>query len=330
MLPIIPIVAGVIGVAGAKKGVDGVKKMSGANKKMKNAKKIQEDAKNDVEKLNKDTMELMDNVGRKELEILSGFEEFANLIDKIQGRPTFEEFQRDDINIPKFTASELKEVSVAATAVLADVVGAAVGWAGAYAATDAVLMVACPAAVSAVGGWAAGATTAEVGTAMLAAIGGGEALTGALILEGLSWGVGILLAGFVIDKTGDKLGKNAEKAYEQALKTSDEASLIYKQLTKIKKNTLKFEKSLLSVRKKYKEYMSKLTFILTEKTVWNEFSDEEKKTTENLVLLVGMLYKMCKTQLIISGEGKNEVNEDEIKTVIDEASLVIDNVGEIN
>lgn len=49
-----------------------------------------------------------------------------------------------------------------------------------------------------------------------------------------------------------------------------------------------------------------------------------------MVLLVGMLYKMCKTQLIIRGEGKNEVNEDEIKTVIDEASLVIDNVGKIN
>ena len=326
MLPIIPIIAGVVGIVGAKNGVDGVKKIKKANQKVKEAKNIQEEAKNNVEKMNQETIKVLDEVGVKELEILSGFDTFADLIDKIQGRPTFDTFKREDITIPKFTASELKEVSVAATATLASAVGATVGWAGAYAATDAVLMVAYSTVSAATVGGAATLTTAEAGTAMLAAVGGGEALAGALILEGLSWGVGILLAGFIIDRTGKKLGKNAEESYKQALKISDEASLIYKQLIKIKTNTVKFKISLLKVQKKYDEYISQLQKILNEKNEWNDFTPEEKKITENLVLLVGLLYKMCKTQLIIEGEEKNEVNEKEIKVVVNEAKIALDTV----
>lgn len=326
MIPIIPIIAGVAGVVGAKKGIDGVKKITGANKKIKEAKNIQEKAKNNVEAINQQTIKVLDEVGAKELEILSGFDTFADLIEKIQGRPTFEMFKRDDISIPEFSASELKEVSVAAKTALANVVGAAVGYAGAYAATDAVLMVAYSAVSAATVGGAATLTTAEAGTAMLATIGGGEAVAGALILEGLSWGVGILLAGFVIDRTGEKLGTNAEKSYEQALKISDEASLIYRQLNKIKMNTIKFKKYLLKVEKKYDEYLSRLQKILIEKNQWKDFTTEEKKTTENLVLLVGLLYKMCKTQLIIKGEEKNEVNENDIKVVIGDAKKIMDSI----
>lgn len=327
MIPIIPIIAGVAGVVGAKKSIDGVKKISSANKKMKEAKSIQEKANNNVEKINQQTIKALDELGSKELEILSGFDIFADLIEKIQGRPTFETFKCDGISIPEFTASELKEVSIAATAALANVVGAAVGYAGAYAATDAVLMVAYSTVSAATVGGAATLTTAEAGTAMLAAIGGGEAVTGALILEGLSCGVGILLAGFVIDKTGDKLGRNAEKSYEQALKTSDEASLIYRQLNKIKMSTIKFKKYLLKVEKKYDEYLSQLQTIVAEKNQWQDFTIEEKKVTENLVLLVGLLYKMCKTQLIIKGEEKNEVNEKDIKVVIGDAKKIMDSIA---
>ena len=65
---------------------------------------------------------------------------------------------------------------------------------------------------------------------------------------------------------------------------------------------------------------------MNEKNEWNDFTLEEKKITENLVLLVGLLYKMCKTQLIIEGEEKNEVNEKEIKVVVNEAKIALDTV----
>ena len=49
-------------------------------------------------------------------------------------------------------------------------------------------------------------------------------------------------------------------------------------------------------------------------------SDEEKLITETVVLLVGLLYEMCKVQLVEKSEsedGLNTINEEEITSQIE-------------
>ena len=55
--------------------------------------------------------------------------------------------------------------------------------------------------------------------------------------------------------------------------------------------------------------------VLSGKTDWNDYSDAEKKLTENTALLVGLLYSMCKVQLVLQSNSAtelNRVNEEEI------------------
>ena len=60
------------------------------------------------------------------------------------------------------------------------------------------------------------------------------------------------------------------------------------------------------------------------KTNWNNFSDREKKIMENTVLLVGLLYKICNTNLVLksnSAKGLNEVNTNEVYKCVQKLTL---------
>ena len=48
--------------------------------------------------------------------------------------------------------------------------------------------------------------------------------------------------------------------------------------------------------------------VLSGKTDWNTYSDAEKKLTENTALLVGLLYSMCKVQLVFQSNDATELN----------------------
>jgi len=63
---------------------------------------------------------------------------------------------------------------------------------------------------------------------------------------------------------------------------------------------------------------------------WMDFSQQDKLTVQNLVLLVGMLYKMCKVKLVLKDdnnvEGKNTINTKEIMDVRSEADLLLNDI----
>ena len=48
---------------------------------------------------------------------------------------------------------------------------------------------------------------------------------------------------------------------------------------------------------------------MSEKTDWNDYSHDERKLVENTVLLVGVLFEMCKVKLVIEKSGASEINE---------------------
>ena len=59
---------------------------------------------------------------------------------------------------------------------------------------------------------------------------------------------------------------------------------------------------------------------------WNMFSAEEKRVTENTVLLVGLLYGMCKVEIVLKGGNTNDintVNKEEVEKSVNNANVVL-------
>lgn len=327
------------GLTGVGTGIHGGVKMKEAKDTMELAQSIQEDALEKFEKKNKSTTELMDKLGTLELEILNSFEKFSNTIEKIQNRPRFKNINVSDGIVPEYDAEELKNVSVGAGVLLGGLGGAAAGTAGGFAAagatTSAVMAIGTAStgtAISSLSGVAAtNATLAALGGGSLAAGGGGMAL-GTAVLGGATLGVGLLVGGIIFNVTGNKLSDKADEAYSQAKKTEKEVNKIYNYLSMLYTCANKFRKELIEVRNTYDELYRGLDYCVNfaGKTDWNMFTKEEKKNTENCVLLVGLLFKMCQTQVVKKdndGDGLNTINKEEIDALVYNSIEVLEKVA---
>ena len=325
----------VAGVTGVGTGIHGGMKMKDANDTMKAAQAKQEKAVKKFEANNTETTLEMDKLGRLELEILSSFDKFSDIIEKIQGRPEFKEIKMDGINLPEYEAEELKKVSAGAGALLGGIGGAAAGTAGGFAAagvtTSAVMALGTAStgtAISTLSGVAAtNATLAAIGGGSIASGGGGVAL-GTTILGGATLGVGLLVGGVIFSVTGSKLSDKADDAWNQAKKTEAEVDKIVNYLTDLRSIASNYNNTLYKVQSKYKQNLNALDYIVnfSEKIYWDDFTEKEKKTTENTVLLVGLLYKMCSVKLVLQNNNKdalNTVNRSEVNTMISKANNVL-------
>ena len=330
--------AAIAGIAGLGSSIRGGKKMKNASQTMKLAREKQENAVNTFNWKNERTVQLMDEIGRRELHILSTFDDFSDIIEKIQGRPQFKEYKRDGIDLPQYEAEELKRVSAGAGVLLGGMGAAAAGTAGGFAAagatTSAVVALGTAStgtAISSLTGVAAtNATLAALGGGSLAAHGGGVAL-GATVLGGASLGVGLLIGGIIFNVAGSKLSNKADEAYLQAVRTEIEVDRITEYLDELSDAASKFYTSLRRTEDIYLKYLGKIDALINQegKINWVEYSDEEKKTIENAILLVGVMYMMCKVKLVIqkeNGDELNKVNKEEIDDAIDDARRVIEDI----
>ena len=332
-------IAAVAGAAGVGTGIRGGVKMKEASDTMKLAKAKKERAVALFNKRNDETNALMDEIGDRELKILSSFDEFSDLIEKIQGRPEFKAYKREGIELSTYEAEELRKVSLGAKVLLGGVKGAAVGTAGGFAAagatTSAVMALGTAstgAAISSLSGIAAtNATLAALGGGALSVGGGGMAL-GTAVLGGATLGVGLLVGGVIFNVTGSKLSDQADEAYAQARKIEDDVNRIVAYFDELTEVAGRFKESLIKVGGVYRKYLNFLDYIVTYggKTQWYEFTDEEKKTVENTVLLVGLLYRMCQVQLVLKqGEGElNKVNKDVVNDMIGDADVVLNEIAD--
>ena len=336
---ILGIGAAVAAAGGIGSGVHGAVKMKDANDTMQAARSKQEKAVNKFETYNQDTVGLMDSIGTQELNILNDFETFSDLIEKIQGRPEFKAFYKNGVEIPKYEASKLKEVSAGAGLLLGGLGGAAAGTAGGFAAagaaTSAVMALGTASTGTAIaslsGAALTNATLAALGGGAIAAGGGGIAL-GTTMLGVTTLGVGLLVGGVIFNVTGSKLSDKADEAYRQALKTEEEVDSICAYLSKLKTHARNFQKSISIVEDLYKRHVRILDHIINYegKTDWSEFSYKDRKTTENAVLLVGLLYKMCQTQLVLKDKDDDGMNEINVKGIMDvraEADQIVEEVN---
>lgn len=327
--------AAIAGTVGVGSGVYGAAKMKEANDTMKSADSHHKSNIEKFEKQSKVTSNDMDNLGKKELEILESFELFTNVFEKIQGRPQFKTYSKDGVNIPEYDSEELKKVSVGAGLLLGGIGGAAIGTAGGFAAagaTTAAVMALGTAstgtAIASLSGVAAtNATLAALGGGAIAAGGGGMAL-GTTVLGAATLGVGLLVGGVIFSVTGSSLSNKADEAWSQMRKAEKEIDKICLYLKDLSNTALKYDKALSSVNKAYRNHLNTLTSIVetNKKTNWNEFTNEEKLLTENTALLVNLLFNMGKVKLVLTSENENvqnKVNTEEVNKIIENAEVFL-------
>ncbi len=317
-LPLILGVGAVIaGTVGIGSGVHGALKIKEANDTMESAKKQHERNLKKFEKANIATSEDMDRLGTLELEILESFNQFSDVFEQIKNRPIFESYSKNGITLPQYDGEKLKQVSIGAGMLLGGLGGAGLGAAGGFAAAGATT-----AAVMALGTASTGtaiaslsgaaltnATLAALGGGAIAAGGGGIAL-GTTVLGAATLGVGLLVGGIIFNFTGEKLSDKADEAQAQMLKAEEKINKTCNYLARLRSTSNRYYDILSSVNSVYQKHLNGLTSIVTllGHKNWDSFTEEEKKVTENTVLLVGLLYNMCKVELVLKNERGNDIN----------------------
>ena len=330
------VVAGIASVTGGGLAIHGGLRMKDASDKMKSAQDRVEKAKSNFENTNLSTTGLMDELGKKELTILNNFSEFSDTMEKIQGRPDFKEIKQDGIDIAEYEGEELKKVSVGAGVLLGGLGGSALGTAGGFAAagvtTSAVMafgVASTGTAISSLSGAAAvNATLAALGGGAIAAGGGGVAL-GTVVLGVSSLGIGLLIGGIIFNFTGGTLSDKADEAVKQSFETQKEINKVISFLNELKNAAQVFFDRLNDVEKLYISYFKDVKSIVEKNTKWSEYSNDEKEKVKTLCLIVGLLYEMCKTKLVLANENVNEcniVNHNDIDKVCDKAEKMQNNI----
>lgn len=330
--------AAIAGVAGVGGGIHGAVKMKEANDTMKAANARHQKNIQRFEDASERTNNTVDQLGNLELQILDSFDDFSTTIEKIQNRPEFVAHTKNGVTLPKYDREKLKQVSVGAGVLLGGLGGAAVGTAGGFAAagatTAAVMALGTASTGTAIatlsGAAATNATLAALGGGAIAAGGGGMAL-GTTILGATTLGAGILVGGVIFGIVGSKLSDKADDAWDQMKKAEQTIDTSCMYLNELNRFATDYVSALQSVKAKYEEVYGYVSYIVNQqnKTDWTTFSEEEKLATQNAVLLVGLLYKMCQVNLVdkptIEG-GMNRINRAEIRKAISDSNDVLSDI----
>jgi hypothetical protein len=326
--------AAIAAAGGVGSGIHGAVKMKDANDTMKAAESRHKRNIARFDETSESTNKVMDKLGALELEILHSFDEFSNTIEKIQNRPQFKEYSKDGVTLPKYDKEALKSVSVGAGVLLGGLGGAAVGTAGGFAAagatTSAVMALGTAStgtAIASLSGVAAtNATLAALGGGAIAAGGGGIAL-GTTILGATTLGVGLLVGGVIFNVTGGKLSDKADEAWDQMKKAEQTIDTACNYLNELRDAATKYIGSISTVYDKYKSILGYVSYTINtlHVTDWNDFSEEAKVATQNAVLLVGLLYKMCQVSLVEKAKNDSEMNKVN-RTAIDESMSNAQNI----
>lgn len=150
----------------------------------------------------------------------------------------------------------------------------------------------------------------------MAIVGAGGVGVGAL--AGLAaFGAGAIVAapalvgaGLVLCIKGFGLKRKAIENKKQAKQMEKSVEEIVAFYTELRKAADSFRGSVTAVYSRYAEGLQRVEDTLTTKTVWKQFSREEKKNVENTVLLARLLYEMTQTKIVVRQE-----KEDKLETV---------------
>lgn len=303
--------AAMSGAVGAGNIIQGVAKMHEAGEKSKSA--------NEQHALNtakldgycKAANSILDSLGLLELNIMKDFKEFSDTIAKIQGRPSIKEYQINGVDLPEFNQETLENASVGAMAIMGGLEGLVTGAIGDIAAHGAILTVAGTAFAGGLNGIAAtNATMAALGGGSLAAGGGGMAL-GSTVLSGATFGLALLVGGMAFNRQGSEKIDEADKVWRDMKSAEEKINEICNYLEELEKVAGTYRASLEKAYRIYEKVFQGVSVAVNEFGIvdYIDFSEEEKIAMQNSILLVGLLYKMCKVNLVMKADEKNEINQ---------------------
>lgn len=326
------IISAVAGVAGVGLGVQGGVKMRRAGKRIKAAQGKNENGIRRLEDQNLSTCTMMDALGQNEMEALSDFQSFTSLIEKINETPEYAKLN-NDYDIPVFTPEEIKKASLGASLLVSGLGGATLGTAGGFAASSATTAAVMAlgtastgATISSLSGVAAtNATLAAIGGGSLAAGGGGMAL-GTAILGAASLGVGLLIGGVIFTISGSTINNKAETAERTANSNCKKINKIITYLKALSEASCKYNITLSKMRHLYSSYVKKMEKIIENNAVcgkvnWLKLSQDDKVIIDNTILIVGLIYNMCKVNFVMetAEKGLNKINQEGIDNAEKEA-----------
>ena len=337
---ILGIAAAIAGTTGVGLGVKGGVKMKQANDKLKKAQWRNDLNQSRLERMNQNACKSMDVLGENEMKVLAEFQQFSDLFERIKNRPEFKDVKIGNVSIPKFEGEDIKKASVGASVLIGGLGGAALGTAGGFAAsgaTTAAVMALGTAstgtAISALSGAAAtNATLAALGGGSLAAGGGGIAL-GTTILGAATLGVGLLVGGVIFSLTGSKLSDKADDAWKQMLDNEDKIYKICNYLSELNVTAEQYNYTLVRMRSLYMQQLGKMRYIIDSSSSWHvewqNLSQKEQLVIENMILIVSVLYNMCKVQLVhkLEYSEQNVINRIDISKVQKDANDVMEQMG---
>ena len=119
---------------------------------------------------------------------------------------------------------------------------------------------------------------------------------------------------------------SADEAWEEAKKQEEKVKQICAKLEEISEYGARFLSSLNSVYDIYAKHLDELDHIVnvTGKRDWTFFSANEQLITENTIILVNVLHKMCKTEMVRKDPKDEELkiaNTDAIMTAISDGDV---------
>lgn len=334
-LPIIlGAVAATAGVIGVGTGLHGASKMKDASDTIEAAENRHKSNTAKFEMISEMTSKKMDELGTLELTILKEFDMFSNTIEKIQNRPQFQKYQRTDITLPKYDKEELEKVSIGAGVILGALGGAAIGTAGGFAAAGATTSAVTTFGTASTGTVISALKGEAAKKAVLAALGGGSIKVGGggialgtKILSTTSLGLGLMVGGILFSLKGESMSEKADATYEEMKKAEKTIETICTYLSELQDTAEEYIESLKRIKNLYYKWFAWLSFTVNQgnKTDWNLFTKEEKIATENTVLLVGLLYKMCQVNIVEKAKNENEmntINKTEIEKTMNNAKQI--------
>lgn len=133
---------------------------------------------------------------------------------------------------------------------------------------------------------------------------------------------GVLVGGVVLCIKGMNLSKKAIKNKREAERLKKEAVEIVTYHSRLRESADILYQAMEQVRPQYISHLSALESLVSRETDYEAYTKDERLLVKNSIMLVMLMYKMCKVNLVQKAENENRmetVNEKEVKRVVESA-----------
>lgn len=144
----------------------------------------------------------------------------------------------------------------------------------------------------------------------------GSITLGTPVITGSALGIGLMVGGFVVNRAGNKAQANVEEAreeYNKAKALIKEARAILREIEDVAKNYINV---LRGINEEYFILLDWLKELVSREVNWDKFNYEEKQKLERIVILVQVLFSMCKVQFLVKQGKKQVLNKKKIDSAL--------------